>query len=301
MTINRRTFLQGCAALGGGALLGGGLQTLFRGGAYRATERRIAMGTYVNVTVVDPSRTRAEEAIGRAFAEMDRRIAIFSRFDPNSPVYALNRDGRVDAPPELRECASRAVEIHRATSGAFDPTILPALESVRRGDKPELALVDVSAVRIGREIRLMKSGMGLTLDGIAKGSIVDAMADRLGSNYLVAAGGDIRARGGPWRVAVQDPVKKGNWPDVITMTDGAVSTSGSYEVYYDREKLRHHLVDPRTGTCPDRWSATVRAATCAESDALATAMFVTGPGAAGDLPVLILRRDGTQWRSQRWG
>lgn len=301
--IDRRTFLKGCAAFGGGAVIGGAF--VLRRDAYRAMERRIAMGTYVQMTVVDPSRARAEEAIGRAFDEMDRRIALLSRFDPSSPVYVLNRDGHVEAAPELVECLNRAVEIHRLTGGAFDPTILPVLECVRRNEPPDLALADVGALRIGREIRFAKSGMGLTLDGIAKGFIVDSMVEISGAtNVMVAAGGDIRTRGGPWRVAVQDPEKKGAYPDVITLTDGAVSTSGSYEVCYGRD--RHHLVDPKTGTCPGRASSTVLAATCAESDALATGTFILDPTAACSLMdtldqgCLILGREGTQWRSRKW-
>ena len=48
-------------------------------------------------------------------------------------------------------------------------------------------------------IRFARPGMGVTLDGIAKGYIVDRMADIVACHglhrYLINAGGDIRARG----------------------------------------------------------------------------------------------------------
>ena len=62
----------------------------------------------------------------------------------------------------------------------------------------------------------MDTDMSITLDGIAKGYIVDRASHLLQacgiSNHLINAGGDIRtcgsaAKGRAWRVAVEDPEK----------------------------------------------------------------------------------------------
>jgi thiamine biosynthesis lipoprotein len=180
----------------------------------------------------------------------------------------------------------------------------------------------------GRNLSLSRSGMGLTLDGIAKGYIVDAMADALrahgATRFLINAGGDIRAAGDrgdelPWTIAIRDPEDSApswdseSWrrsvvPDLIRITSGAVATSGSYEVYFDREQLAHHIVQGRTGRSPDHaMSVTVTAATTMEADALATAVFVLGPvegaglinGLAG-CECLIIDRQGKQVRSDGW-
>ena len=83
-------------------------------------------------------------------------------------------------------------------------------------------------------IAFKRTGMGVTLDGIAKGHIVDCFAMALQeqgiTSYLINAGGDIRSAGTkekrlPWTVAVQDPLKRNNFPDVIELVDGAVATS----------------------------------------------------------------------------
>jgi thiamine biosynthesis lipoprotein len=62
------------------------------------------------------------------------------------------------------------------------------------------------------------------------------------------------------------------------MTSGALATSGNYEIYFDREKLFHHIVNPSTGRSPRTdTSASVRAPRAAMADAMSTACFVLPP------------------------
>jgi thiamine biosynthesis lipoprotein len=235
---------------------------------------------------------------------MDRLIAVFNRYDPASPVSVLNRDGRLaGAPPELTDVLRWADHFNQISDGSFDVTVKPLIDlfdatvgrdgrTFPRDDQiaDAAALVDASGVRMAAgTIEYARPGMGVTLDGIAKGYIVDMMSASLAAsgmgNHLVNAGGDIRTvgrsvSGGAWTIAVEDPRKQRNYPDVIRMTDGAVATSGNYEIYYDKEKLFTHVVDPRTGRSPGfNVSATVRAASVMVADALSTATFVVEPDA----------------------
>ena len=180
-----------------------------------------------------------------------------------------------------------------------------------------LPLVDGAAVEVGPGvIRFGKEGMGITLDGIAKGYVVDRVAETLLSlgleNFLINAGGDIRSEGvredgRSWRVAVQDPQKAQSFPDVIPLR-GAVATSGSYEIYFDPEQKNHHIIDSRSGVSPEKsQSVSVVAPTAMEADALATSVFLLGPdrGAAfiesfPGCACLIVDRHGRQVRSDRW-
>lgn len=99
---------------------------------------RPAMGTLVSVSAVGESPDRLEEAIGRAFAEMDRLIGLLSRFEPASAVSQLNATGRLEgAPPEVVRVVRRALEHHALSGGAFDVTVAP--------------LVDLFADRFGRD------------------------------------------------------------------------------------------------------------------------------------------------------
>jgi thiamine biosynthesis lipoprotein len=301
-------------------------------GAYRLTSQRPAMGTLVSVTALHASRDAIDEAVGRAFVEMDRLIGLLSRFERSSAVSQLNQQGHLDdVPPELSGIVASALDCHRASGGAFDVTVQPLVDLFRdkpEGDgsiEPRAGQVAEVLARVGSEyltaspaaIRFEREGMGMTLDGIAKGYIVDRIATVLKryriENYLINAGGDIRTAGTkegkqPWTVAVQDPSKLGRFPDCIRLRDAAVATSGSYEKFFDAERAFHHIFDSDTGQSPDRCtSVTVLAPTAMAADALATAAFVMHPRAGiafiDSLPrceCLIIESGGNILKSKRW-
>jgi thiamine biosynthesis lipoprotein len=287
------------------------------------------MATRVSVTVVHPSRDLADDALGELFTELTRVVSLLNRHDGASAVSALNDRGSLDdPPPELSAVVRGAREMYRVSGGRFDVTVKPVVDLLsglkvgRSVPDQELrdawALADMSELRVRDEsIRLNKSGMGLTLDGIAKGHIVDRLADvllRAGlDRWLIDAGGDIRASGvseedRPWRIGVRDPLLGDAFPAVTELAGGAVATSGGYENFFSEDRRVHHVVDTATGLSPlHTLSASVVAPTAMMADALATttlameatravALIETLPGCA----CLLLGADGTRRRSSRW-
>jgi thiamine biosynthesis lipoprotein len=294
----------------------------------KVTCARPAMGTFISITALHRSRDLAEDAIGKAFREMDRRIALFNRFDGASAVSDLNRQGRLlDSPPEVTRVVGRALHYHRLSRGAFDVTVKPLVDlfstNTARPEEREVAdileLVGSRHIELSpNAIRFRRQGMGITLDGIAKGFIVDRVSESLSrsglKSYLINAGGDVRTAGAkeggqPWAVAVQDPEKEGDYPDIIQMGDGAVATSGSYEIYFDHERLYHHIVNSRTGASPDlSKSVSVIAPTAMAADALATSIFIMNPqagvrfvSAIPQCECLVVDARGGKWKSRGWG
>lgn len=302
----RRSFIKTAGLLGLGAASATLLPAqraealLFGRKEYKVSKTRLAMGTYVNMTAIHPSKDEAEHAFGLAFAEIDRLNKLLSRYDADSPVTHLNQKGSlIKAPQEVLELVARSLYYHKQTSGAFDITVKPLIDLYKdnfsAGRKPTDIQIQAALNNVGTEhlhfgngnISFSKSEMGITLDGIAKGYIVDRASEILAingiSNHLINAGGDIRtsgsaAKGKPWTIAVQDPAKNKQYPDVITMMNGAIATSGNYEVFYDNEKMFHHIIDSRTGYSPElSASVTVQAPTVMDADALSTSVFVMQP------------------------
>ncbi len=306
--MSRRAFLKMSGMLGvgvasAGMLVPAGAEAVrFNRGLYKVSKTRLAMGTFVSMTLIHESRDQADAAIGEAFLEMDRLSKRISRFDQTTAVAQLNREGVLrDIPPEVGEVISRSLAYYRRSNGAFDISVKPVVDLFKtafskgkktapndKALKEALQLVNAGNIEFtGRTIRFKQGGMGITLDGIAKGYIVDRASEALTAhgitNHLINAGGDIRTRGHkrderPWTIAVQDPHKEKNYPDVIHLTDGAVATSGNYEIYFDREKMFHHIVNPRTGQSPhESASVSVLADTAMDADALSTTVFVMAP------------------------
>jgi len=307
LPLDRRTFLKYSGMRGVGFACGGLMpvseSVAFDRKLYKVTRARLSMGTFAAITAMHPSRTEADDAIGKAFEEMDRVSRLLNRYQSASAIGTLNKEGYLsDMPSEVSEVIARALHFHKASGGAFDMTVKPLVDlykehfAAHKSPPSEaevakvLELVDASAVRFdGRTIRFAKEGMGITLDGIAKGYIIDCGAETLErhgiKHALINAGGDIRAIGGkesktPWKVAIQNPEKEGPYVDTIPMVNGAIATSGNYEIYFDEEKLYHHIVDPKTGRSPlQSASVTVMASNVMDADALSTAVFVLEPAA----------------------
>ena len=297
---------------------------------FKVTRSRGLMGTWVTITAMHASAAEAEDAINDAFLEMGRISRLLNRFDSASAIGTLNGEGHLeDLPPEALAVVQRAAYFHELSGGHFDITVAPLVNLFRThfdqyGIAPDDALIEDALKRVnaeavqlrGRDLYLAGDGMAITLDGIAKGYIVDCAARLLQArgldHVLINAGGDIVALGGrseksPWRVVIRKPGEEQSWVDRIDLSDGAVATSGNYEVYFDEEKLYHHIVSPETGYSPlEVCSVTVCAATAMDADALSTALFVMGPlkgiRFSGQLgrKCLILDNKGQRYRSPLW-
>ena len=300
-TPSRREALRITAVAGIGlALAGGGVAELVRrANLHRVSVTRKQLGTAVTVTVMHTDVDEAHAMVNRALNEIERLEGVFSRYRAETPVARLNREGRVtDAPGELIEVVSNALDFSRMTGGAFDVTVAPVLNLyVSRfavTDVPPtdaevsaaMALVGWQALRVdGSTIELERPGMAITLDAIAKGFVVDravaaltaAGADRV----IVEAGGDIATRANgddPWQVAIQDPHNPRGSLGVVQLRGESLASSGDYMQYFTPDRRLNHTIDPRTGRSPQHSSgSSVRAPTAMDADALSTAVFLLGP------------------------
>ena len=298
---SRREALRITAVAGIGLALGGGgvAELVRRANLHRVSVTRNQLGTAVTVTVVHTDADEARAMVNGALNEIERLEGVFSRYRADTPVARLNRDGRVtNAPGELIEVVSSALDYSRMTDGAFDVTVAPVLNLyVSRfavTDLPPsdaevsaaMALVGWHGLRVdGRTIELERSGMAITLDAIAKGFVVDRAVAALtaagADKVIVEAGGDIatRAHGDdPWQVAIQNPHDPIASLGVVQLRGESLASSGDYMQYFTPDRRLNHTIDPRTGRSPQHSSgSSVKAPTAMDADALSTSVFVLGP------------------------
>lgn len=257
------------------------------------TQTRLLMGTVVTIKAVDVSQDKALQSMSLAFDEVARLEALLTRHNSSSPLAYLNTHGKLsDAPQELLHVVKEAQQVETLTSGAFNPSVLPLLKELEKNNsisEKELirlsSLVQRNASQVrGNSLQLKSQDMQISLDGIAKGYIVDRVAHMLDTcgmqAYLINAGGDIRAKGlksqvlgQKWTVAVEDPYKQGNYPSVLPLVNGAMATSGSYEKNF--KNSWSHLITPSYNNSNAHSSSiksvSVIAPTAMQADALATA------------------------------
>jgi thiamine biosynthesis lipoprotein len=266
-------------------------------------ERRFrAMGTAVHLIVGGGH----EPLVDWAVAEIERFEQSWSRFRPDSELCRLNaRPGEwVPVSADLLVALQRARALWRWSAGAFDPSVLPALEAlgydrtfveverdggpVEAGAAPGLGEVEIDEA--GSAVRL-PAGVRLDLGGVGKGLAADLVAEGLvlrgAASALVGLGGDIRAAGdvpeGGWRVPVQDPFDAAVTWRVVPLGAEAIVTSTSLMRRWRRGGASvHHIVDPLTGASSD--SGVVAMVARGESawwaEGLAKATMVLGEDAA---------------------
>lgn len=266
------------------------------------------MGTAYRVAYVVPGERAADEFRAAVEAELEAVSRRASTWDATSELSRFNRHAAtepVEVSPELARLVALALDLARATGGAFDPTVLPLvrLHGFAAEDAKsalDLAAIDAARAYVGFELvrvegtRLVKSDPRVELDlaGIAKGDGVDRVGERLDAlgavSWLVEIGGEVRARGckpdgRAWVVGVESPRAGAPFGAELlrafALQDGALATSGDYRRFRVVDGRRiHHVVDPRTGLNPthDLAEVTVVAPTCARADALATALLVLG-------------------------
>lgn len=271
-------------------------------------ERRTfrAMGTDIELFVAAEG---AEEALDAAEHEFHRLDAMLSRFRDDSELSRLNRDGSIDAGPDLIRVVQLALDARERTGGRFDPTVHDAVVAAgydRTFDElPTDGAVGGAPVPAGGEVRVdgsvieLERGVRIDLGGIGKGYAAERVAEplALAGPCLVSAGGDIATRAGSWPVGVETA------SGIVTLelSGSALATSGRDRRTWRRGGVAmHHLIDPRTGAPADSdvVRITVVAPDAVDAEVLATSFFLAGmDGAAAEadaagVPTVIVGADG---------
>ncbi len=271
----------------------------------RYSRTELILDTIFEVTIFVDEEIEGDPLVREAFDKVRALEKVMSRFVTNSDVDKINQQAGkepVEVDPRTFYVIEKSLYFGEASQGKFDVTIAPLLNLWGFGtgeerEPPEgeeieevLPLVDYQEIELDEEnmsVFLPREEMALDLGGIAKGYIVDEIAEFLEGEGVehgtVNAGGDIRALGtrldgNPWRIGITHPRDRENIIAVIPVTQEAIVTSGDYERYFNHEGERyHHILDPDTGQpAGEVMSVTVVAPDCITADSLSTAVFVLG-------------------------
>jgi thiamine biosynthesis lipoprotein len=259
------------------------------------------MATAVRVELWSDTRAAGENAINAVMREMHRIEREMSPFRPESELSRVNREAAERAVPisaELFGLIARALEFSALSGGAFDITFsgVGHLYDYRRGVRPSEAEIERARAAVGyrhllldhtaRTIAFARPGVRIDLGGFAKGYAVDRGAALLAEHgiehAIVTAGGDSHVlgdrRGRPWTIGIRDPRRADQVVALLPLENTAISTSGDYERYFERDGERcHHIIDPATGKSPtDVHSVTILASSGLVSEAMSKTLFVLG-------------------------
>ncbi|TIS87835.1 MAG: FAD:protein FMN transferase [Mesorhizobium sp.] len=292
--ISRRRVIGITAAAAGLALLPLGRKALATPSA--VSWRGEAMGAQATLVINHPDRALALRLVDEVAAEVRRLERIFSLYREDSDLARLNRQGFLVSPAtEFVEILRRCNEVWRLTERAFDPTVQPLWIAYQRhfsdpgatATGPSRKVIQEALDRVGFDklaysedrIELPVAGSALTLNGIAQGYVTDRVVDllrRSGVEHALVDMGESRAIGSapedqPWRIGIADPSNSDSILKVLQVTDSAVATSSPFGFRFDGHGQFTHLIDPRTGSTPQRYaSLSVVTREAVMADALST-------------------------------
>jgi len=269
--------------------------------AFSAEKTYLFLGTIIKIKI--PSKEIPPET-ERFLKNLEK---VFNYYDMNSEVSKINKNAGIQktkVSKDLIECLKLALKIHHLTDGAFNVMLSPVIKiwkglikkkRVKKLPSKELILKKLKLTNIkdllidekNNEVFLRKQGQEIDLGGIAKGFIVDKLAEFFRSkkinNFLIDAGGDIYCAGKnlnrKWKIAIRDPKDKYRYLKILELENKAIATSGNYEQFFEFENKRyHHIIDPKTGfpIANNLLSVSVIADNLSLADSLSTAFFVMG-------------------------
>ena len=250
--------------------------------------------------------TNSADTLSRIQSVLDEVDVHMSKYRPDSEISRARREGGpVPVSHDTAMVVDAALDLSEVSGGAFDPTVEPLMSlwgfgGKRRDVLPSEAEIQEVVSRVGwRKVKLERNRTGALLDtggtsldlgAIAKGHGVDRVHNMLTaqgySSVFVEVGGEVRVSGPAsegrpkWNVGVSLPDKNAQPDDyalVVSLTNGAVATSGNYRSNYDLgDESLVHTMDPRVGrpVVTQVASATVIAPNCRTADGLATTMMV---------------------------
>ena len=240
----------------------------------------------------------------------------FTVYRESSELIRLNGAARIGAAhvaPDLMRLLQRARDLHAWTGGAVDVAAgrlvrawgflarqwLTPSEELLAEARAQSGMSFVTLDEQASRIQFSRRGVELNLGSIGKGWAVDRAVDLLqrrgAANVLVHGGqSSVRAVGHRhvtdgiprgWPVGLRHPLLPNRRLATFQLQNEALGTSGSgTQFFVENCRKLGHILDPRSGRPAEGvLAATVVAATAADADALATALYVLGEAGLASL------------------
>ena len=232
---------------------------------------------------------------------------IYNSYNGINNIYTIN-NAKKEAPvvdKELIDLIEFSKEMYALTNGQTNiamGSVLKHWHNARlnasgesgKASIPDISLLkeaakhcDINDVIIDKEkstVFLNDPQMRIDVGAVAKGYAMQKVYEHLEtkgvSGYALNFGGMVkmlgkRGDGQEWTVAVENPISTSSYVPIVSPKNYALSTSGSYQRYFEVDGVRyHHIIDPDTLMPENNYLAvSVLTENCAEADVLSTALF----------------------------
>lgn len=230
-----------------------------------------AMGSPCSMHVYAADVEQASTAISSAAKELQRLENKYSRYIKDNYLYNVNQAAlmgeSICIDDEFSSLLDFADTCYQQSNGLFDISsgILRRVWDFNSGTIPSDSDIEKTLESIGwqyivrenQQITFTRKGMELDFGGIVKEYAADVCAnicrDKGIHHGLIDLGGDIHVigphpDGSPWQIAIRNPRDKHNPLATVSISQGAIASSGDYERKIEIDGKRYcHILSPKTG------------------------------------------------------
>jgi thiamine biosynthesis lipoprotein len=267
-----------------------------------------AQGTYYTIKYLSNEDTPpfTTSYFDRLFESIDSSL---STYKPYSIITSFNQsDSIVTDDPWFMEMIKQSDRVVKETDGYFDPSVkhlvsaygfgpegrrikeglnLDSILAITGWDKLDIHFDDQGRLTLKKKVKGIQIGFNAIAQGYASDIIADSLDQYDINNYLIDAGGELRAKGvnhkgNPWNIGIDKPLPLKDPREILAvlpLKDKSIATSGSYRKYYEVDGVKYsHAISPISGkpVSHSLLSVTVIADECSLADAYSTAILVMG-------------------------
>lgn len=263
------------------------------------------MDTYINVTIYSNNKNKVSEAynyINQLYSDYNKLSDRFKAYDNIINInyinhkLSLNTDIKIDY--RLYDLLNYSLKYYKKSNGLFNialGNVIDVWSTYRDGTKVGVPTYEqlynsgstnISSLILKSDNTISKtSNISLDLGAIAKGYVTQIAGEYLKSKglskYLITAGSSSVKAGdyynnGLYKIGLTDPNSPDDIYKILKLSNKVVTTSGSYERYYNYEGIRYnHIIDPKT-LFPSNYmlSVTVITKDAALGEILSTTLFL---------------------------
>jgi thiamine biosynthesis lipoprotein len=248
-------------------------------------------------------KAQLQAATQHILDDIDQQLSTYRADSDIERFNALPANSCLVVGEMVRALVQAGEQLSQESGGALDLTVEPLLNlwgfgPQSRGEQvPSAEQIAEARLRVGHQhLRLdgeqlcKDAAVEVDFNSIAAGYAVDRVSARLQAlgvgSSLVEITGELKAQGkkadgSSWRIAIEAPrddVQQAQ--QILDLDDLAVSTSGDYRNYFERDGQRYsHTLDPRSGAPITHHLAavTVIDPSALRADGLSTLLMVLGP------------------------
>jgi len=259
------------------------------------------MDTYINIKIYDvdeKTKDKAFDNIDKIYKKYHELSDRYQKYDNVKNIYYINNidiNTEIEIEKELYDLIDYSVSFCKDSNGLLNiamGNVIDVWKSYRDGEKEGIPTVDelknqninLDDLVLSNNKILKKSNISLDLGAFAKGYATEVAGDYLESididKYIINAGGNVKVGkhydNKKYKIGLQKPTKDSEIYQVVKGNNIAVTTSGSYERFYEYEGISyHHIIDPNTLFPPKYMlSVSVISEYSTYADALDTMLFL---------------------------